>query len=179
MFGAISNLPDVTYCRVYQNRALVVDERGIDPKTIAIVVLGGDDVAIAETIFEHLSLGVDTFGGVLVPITDDQGFEYAIRFNRPAEIEIYVNISVHPLTADWPTNGADLVKAAIVAFGDALNPGTAVYSSQIYPAVNAVGAVQITEMTIGVENPPVGNSVPCDWDQVIVFDSIRIEVTEV
>ena len=179
LFGAISNLTDVTYCRAYQNTAADTDERGIPGHSVAVVVLGGDDTEIAQTVFEHMPIGALTYGDQTVTIADEQGFLYEINFNRPTEVGVYISISIHPLSSSWPTDGVDQVKAALLDYGNTITPGTSVYASQLYSPVNALGGVQITALTIGTTASPTGDSVVVDWNEAAIFDSARIVVTEV
>lgn len=180
LYSAINNVLGVSYCRVYQNTALLEDERGIPAKAVAPVVQGGDEYTVAQAIFAHLPLGVDTFGVIENSIVDAQGFSYPIRFARPATVPVFVAITVKPFSPTWPTDAADMIKAAILEFA-AINypPGVGVFASQLYNPVNSVQGAQVTALTIGPADPPVEDAVAIDWNQVALFTATNIVVTEV
>lgn len=188
IFGSLIALADVDFVRVYQNSTLVTDSRGIPGKTVAVVIVGGDDDDIGTEIFEKQSLGMDTFGTTIVSKTDVQGINYPIRFTRPAEINIYVQVDVTVVNLSiWPSDGADQIKVAILAYAagyvdlcgissSGYVPGSTVYSSELYVPVNSVQGTQITSLLVGISGPPGDQSVSTEWNKIPFFDSNNIEV---
>lgn len=191
IYSALVNLDGVTYCRVYQNITLAVDSRGIAAKSVAVVIVGGDDNEIAESIFNRLPLA-DTYGSTTVNLTDAQGVTYPIRFSRPQQVDVYVSIAVTVVnTSVWPADGAAKIKAAIVTFAqqgarglgiqsgydqNGFVVGENVYSSDLYVAIGSVLGIKVTSVTVGVAPNPVGSEVIIEWDQVAAFDSANITV---
>lgn len=180
LFSTINNVSGVTYCRAYQNPALRTDERGIPAKTVSAIVQGGDAQAIAQAMFEHLPIGVDTFGSVETVIEDMQGFTYPVRFSRPTEVPVFISVTIDPFALDWPTNAGDLIKEALLNYAaESYKPGTSVYASQLYCPVNTIPGAQITALTIGTGADPASSVVTIDWDEIATFSSTNIVVTEV
>ena len=193
LYGNLLVLPGVEFARVYQNRTLFVDSRGIDPKSVAAMVVGGVDEAIADAIFTHLSLGVDTFGTSVVHIPDELGVIYPVKFSRPAEIDVFVDVVVTVVDANlWPTDGDDQIKAAIIAYAsgaasslgicagydqDGYVPGQTVYASELYVPVNSVAGIRIDSIFVGTSGPTGSVSVAITWDEIAAFDSTNIDVT--
>lgn len=182
LFSAVYNLEGVTYARAYQNEALITDVRGVDAKSVAVIVLGGDEDEIAQTIYEHVPIGIDYFGAIEKTITDIQGFDYVIRFSRPTSIDYYINITIDPFATNWPTNGADLIKEAVLAASLDYLPGVTVYASQFYTAINSIcqSLAQITLVEIGIvgDSAPAGQSIVIDWDEQAILALEDITVTE-
>lgn len=87
----------------------------IPPKSVAPFVYGGDDYEIAEAIFTVKAGGIQSFGNVIIPITDSKGKTHPIGFSRPANVPVWVNIS---LTTDsnFPDNGNDLVRTEVIKY---------------------------------------------------------------
>lgn len=194
LYGNLMQLEGVTFCRVYQNTTLVEDGRGLPAKSIAVVIVGGDDDEIALTIFQHVALGVATFGTTLVSVISQQDFEYPIYFSRPEEVPIYISIEVQVFNdAIWPLDADDLIKAAIIqyalygAFGLGITsgfdqtgylPGEAVYASELYTAINTVYGAKIVYVYVGLELDPsdLTDEIAIEWDQIATFASENIEI---
>jgi hypothetical protein len=78
----IYKVEGVEYARVYSNREIFVS-KGRPPKSYESVVVGGDEQAIAETIFAKGPAGIESFGNVVKQVTDSEGFIWDIGFSRP------------------------------------------------------------------------------------------------
>lgn len=50
IYAGLLNVPGVEFARVYQNTGLTADSRGIDAKSVAVVVVGGTNEDIANSI---------------------------------------------------------------------------------------------------------------------------------
>ena len=69
----VANLPGVTGFAGYQNDTGTTDGNGIPGHTIAIVVGGGDPLAICTAISEKKSPGTGTFGSTAIIVVDPTG----------------------------------------------------------------------------------------------------------
>ena len=88
------------------------------------------DQEIAETIMlKSKPAGIEPHGSVSVEVFDSQGFAHTCRFTRPEEVPIYLELDL-VLTGDYPDGGDDVLKEALVAWGNALGPGRDVI---VYP----------------------------------------------
>jgi len=189
IYGAIMNLSDVTYCRVYQNLTAATDGRGIPSKTIAVIVQGGTDADIADVLW-HKASAFPQYGTTEILVYDILGIAYTMRFIRPASTPIFVSVTVDVIDAlIWPTNGADLIKAAIISFAagalsgvsglipNGYSVGQAVYASELYIPVNTLGGINITSILVGITTPGALGFVVLDWDHIAEFISVNITVT--
>lgn len=95
--GSIADIKDVTRSRVYENDTNNVDEKGLPPHSITVVVEGGTDKDIATQIWKHKGIGCFSNGDVVVEIEDSRGQKTPIRFFRPTYRDMYVSISIKPL----------------------------------------------------------------------------------
>jgi len=194
--SGIGELAGVEFVKMYQNITLLEDDRGIPAKCIAPVVQGGDDDEIAQVLYQKLAAGgADSFGSTEVSIVDNQGIPYTLRFTRPAAVDIYIEVELTVVNENvWPTNGEDLIKAAIIAWAslgasglnissatqydqDGYLPGQSVYATELMIPCYSVGGVQINSIVIGTTESPSGSEVVIDWDEVATFDSANITVT--
>jgi uncharacterized phage protein gp47/JayE len=191
VYGAICNIADVLYCRVYQNLTLITDARDIPAKCIAVVVLGGTDAAIAQVLWTKAS-AFPMHGSTTVVVTDRQGLEYDMKFIRPTSVPIYIIVNVTVIDVLlWPVNGDDLIIAAILSFANndtgalglisgvvpvGWTIGQSVYDSELYIPVNTVPGLRITSIKLGVAPDPTTTSVTIDWDEMATFSSENITV---
>jgi len=193
IYGNLANLTGVTWARVYQNNTLATDGRGIPGKSIAPVVLGGNDQDIAGILHEQSPALCGFHGTTTVNVLDDQGISYAVKFTRPDQIPIYIAIELTVVNQSlWPTNGADQIRDAILDYALSgapglgidegysrygFAPGQSVYASELYTPINSVPGFTVTSLLIGVEDPPTLQSVVIDWDEIATFDSDNIAIT--
>jgi uncharacterized phage protein gp47/JayE len=193
IYGALADLDGVQFVRVYVNNTLVTNGDGIPAKSIAAVVQGGTDQDIAETLFLRSPAGVDFFGAATFILTDLQGFQYEIRWIRPTLIDIFVQVDIEVTNlSTWPTDGADQIKAAIVAYAqqgasalgidegfnnEAQAPGVDVNRSRLYTPINSVPGHRVTDLLVGLTMGGVAAAdIPIAFDELADFDTTRITV---
>ena len=192
--AGISALEGVTFVKVYQNINLTTDSRGIPAKSIAPIIVGGDDEEIAQVLFEKLACGgADCYGSTEETITDNQSIDYTMRFSRPAEVPIYIDVDVTIInSALWPSTGAADLKAAILSFAtlgagslqitsgydrDGYSPGQSVYATELYIPCYSIPGIKVNSIVIGTTPSPADPSVDIDWDEIATFSSDNIDVT--
>ena len=197
LYGALRNITGVTFVKIYTNSGLAMDSRGIPGKTIAPIIVGGDDEEVANTIFAKTSVvDCNTFGDTEVEIVDQyySDITYSIGFTRPAVVPIYVavlGVVINP--AVWPSNGPQLIKEAIVSYSQGgapaigidtgqgwqsgYTPGQTVYASDLYFPVSSVAGINITGIAVGSAPNPVESSVVINWKQLALFSVANITVT--
>lgn len=139
---AVRNVDGVTWVRVWENASSVVDENGIDPRSLSVAVIGGADADVATAVRAYVVPGVSAFGNVVVSTTID-GYCRAIAITRPTSVRIGLDIVVTASAdrtgcpapapsalaatiaaawsgADRPPNGADvtmhLVRTALAVY---------------------------------------------------------------
>ena len=119
---------DVTSAAVISNRSDSVDTYGHPSRSVAIYIWpsGLDSAAVAQLIWEQGAppAGMRLVGDQVYYVTDPNGFKQEIRWYVATELEMHCNIGIASTNDDYPTNGDDLVKAAVVAWGNALGQGT-------------------------------------------------------
>lgn len=181
IYGAIANLSSVLHVVVYENDQDVADPvTGQAAHSIYAIVDGGANADIAQVIFQKKTVGTKSLGGVLVPVTDVQGFDHQIRFARPVDVLLYITINLQTRTG-WPVDGAQQIKDELVEWGR-LNQGIGgeVVYSRLYNPINSVQGSSINSLFIGTAASPTGTvNVPIDFDEIARIDSSRIVVNVV
>ena len=111
----LSARADVEAVEVSQNTA-AIEINGRPPHSVEVLIKGGDEAALATALFNLVGAGITYFGSVTRQITDSQGHQQTIRFSRPVEVPVFVEFTLS-VTANYPADGDDRVKAAILAWG--------------------------------------------------------------
>lgn len=147
--GAVENLTGVTQIRGYENDTGSTDGNGIPAHTISVVVEGGDDMEIAQTIQIHKTPGVGTYGTTSEIVQDSHGMPLTINFYRPTDVTIGVEITLVALDG-WTTDFETQISAAVADFINNIGIGNAVQLTKIYPPAYLVGtpAYQTFDITL-------------------------------
>ena len=167
VYGAVANLEGVIDAMALQNRGDTAKTEGgvtLAPHSVYLAVLGGEDAAIAEAMYTHVSGGCDYNGNTEVKLTDAiSGAKETVRFQRTAELAFRVKVTLRhsdSLPADVETKIRDNVIADFYGQPYPNSDGTAhqsevtrikigagVYASRFICPVISAGAVNL----IGVE----------------------------
>lgn len=152
--GAIAAIDGVKRRRVYENYTDSEDENGLPPHSITAVVDGGKEYDIALQIFLHKSPGCGTNGAVTVPVIDKYGETCNIKFDRPTEVPIFVEVTVKKLQGYSNDN---VIINAIVEYIESLEIGDDVYASSLIGA--ALSAMpSLTTPTFTVSSVKIGKA---------------------
>lgn len=195
IYANLRNVPGVDFVRVLVNNTLVMDERGIPPKAIAAVVVGGADEDVARVLLERSPALTQWHGNALFVVTDNLGDTYPVQWVRPNEVPIYVEADIQSLgdgqlTDDYAARIADAVVTytrfgapglGIPAAGgydqDGIVPGEDVVAPRLYTPINSVPGHALRALRIGTfANPPDGADIPINWDAWASFDASRITI---
>jgi uncharacterized phage protein gp47/JayE len=174
----LSNVPDVTAVTVFENNTQITDSDGRPPKTFEAIVQGGEDQDIWNEIWASKPAGIGPVGSVFGAVDNDsQGFNPVMRFNRPTELDIYLELD---LSVDESfVNTVQEIKDAIVIFGNALGIGETVI---VHPDLEAVlsqfEGITDVEIRIGTApSPTVDDNVEVAANEISSWDDSRIDIT--
>lgn len=145
--AAVAAVTGVARIKPYENDTNTVDINGIAPHSIALVVEGGDASAIAEQIRLKKGAGAGTFGTSTQVVTDEQGVNYLIRFSRPDQIAIKVEIELHALLGYTSIIG-DTIASQVAAYVNNLDIGQDVVLTRLYLPANLYGAADSAKFEI-------------------------------
>lgn len=183
IFSALAEIDEVDDVKVYHNPTQFVDAEGRDPHTIQPIVLNGDDDVIAQTIWDTAPGGIELIGTTEIEIVDSQGIVQIVRFSRPIDVDIWIEID---LTTElgFPEGGADTLRDFIVSYcnekfrigDDIIVFGTDSIASAIADS-DVVGIIDY-EIRIGTSAlPTLDDNVIIAFDEIGDFDTSRTLVT--
>ena len=134
IIGSVANIAGVTRIVGYENDTDTTDGNGIPGHTIAVVVEGGDVATIQQTIANKKTPGTGTVGSISAFVIDSVGSSHLIKFSRPTEATIKVNLTIQGLSG-YSAAIDPYIKQSIVDFIQALQIGaTVIYSKLFVPA---------------------------------------------
>jgi len=177
LYGDLSNDPNVVQAVVLENNTDITDVNGTLPHGIHVIVQGGIDADIAQSIWLRKSLGCGLQGAVSVSVNDSLGFPHTIKFDRPTLKPVFLIINVVQKFG-WPTTGADDIKAAIVAWSLLHQSiGVEVIQSRLYEPVNSVPGHSVTTLLLGFSaSPTLENNLAIAYNELATFDITNIIV---
>lgn len=187
IYGRVAGINGVTDVRVYENNTTAVDELGIDPKSIWVVVKGGLDADVGGAIMETKSLGAGTRGSEVVEWLDSSGYPHEVGFDRADETDIFVDVSIY--SPNYNSAFGVEIKQKIVDYVAGVRAGTVecasgkfsisdvVYASALYPAIVGSPDYTISEILIGLSSPGTLQSIAIAADDIASFTTANIAVT--
>lgn len=177
IFTAVGSVSGVTGVIVKENSGTTTDSDGVPPQHIWVVVEGGDGRDIAEAIFKNTAGGIGYFGSSSEVITSTvNGQDYEVKYQRPTPVEVYIEVDI-TAENDFPADGAERIKDALVEFGQNLNIGEDLLYSRLYTPINSVPGHYVNDLQVGESSPASGTvNIAAETEKLIVIASTRITV---
>jgi len=171
-------VPGVTTVKLFVNNTDTKDADGVPPHSVEALVQDGDDQDIWDALLASVAAGIGTHGTETGTSIDSEGTDHTMKFSRPEEVLIYVDVTLIYDADLYPSDGDTQVKTAIVAWGDARGCGqNAVASQMIAAAFGVAGVLDVTDIDIDdAAAPPNGTTVQISTRQLAVYDTTRITV---
>lgn len=153
---AVANLDGVTTVSVIENRTTADDGDGRPAKSFEVIVQGGDDDTIAQTIWDTKPLGIETFGTTSVTVQDSRSVDQTVYFSRPATVLVAVRITYTKYAEeDFPDDGETFLREAAVAHITGLGVDVDIIPTRAYGELySATTGAAITR----IEVSPITNS---------------------
>ena len=170
--AGIGSVAGVTRYKVYENDTNHTDENGIPSHSIAAVVEGGLDGAIAEQIYLRKGPGCGTHGTTTTLHINSDGLKNEIRFFRPVYQEISVKITVKKY-ATYTTAVEQNIKRNIAAYIERLGIGVNVTTTGILTAI-AAAVDDVLRPPFALQSMQLGRvgGVPGVVDVIIPYNAI-------
>lgn len=166
----------------YTNQEQVQYGITLTAHSIAVCIVGGDDEAIAETIFRRKSAGCGTVGATQVTYVDTEHFNASYTYNivRPTAVALKIQVTFFADSMDAETQSK--VKKALISdfLGELSNPrvklATTVYASRFYRCIQSVTDSPINQILLGLNNRGLATSidVPADESPTLSEETISL-----
>lgn len=177
---------DVLQCSVFENTSNVFDVNGLPPKSIEVVVFDGSpatltNAQIAQLIFDTKPAGIETFGLESGIATDSLGAFHTVRFSRPTERQVWIDMFVS-IDVSSGYAGSTALKAELVTLNETdLLQGRDVISARLVEiAMSFAGIFDMTSPPeLGFAATPSGTAnLTIGIREIARLDTARITVTE-
>ena len=130
--AALFGIENVKYVKVYENDTGSTDANNIPGHSIACIVGGGNQNAIAQMIYEKKAPGIGTYGSTAVSVSDEYGQTHTINFSRPTSVLVYFNIWITTLAGYDGDTIEEAIRNAIVNHINENGIGESLIISQLY-----------------------------------------------
>jgi hypothetical protein len=198
VLSAINRLPGVTLSRAYENIMDTVDADGRPGHSVEFLVQGGDDLAVAQVIWDGRAAGIVPFGNINadgsvdvdgsgsgITAEDSNGVDQVVHYSRPEPRYAFI-IAVKTLYSEeeFPDEGDEAIRQALLTFGNAVGIGKDFLIQRfIGPAVSVPGVGSVALQIAISDDPDDGSptygtaNIAISPRQVLVFDTSRIDVS--
>jgi len=179
----LNDVDNVTVVKGFENRTDVVDGDGRPAHSLEIVIVGGDEIEIAQKIWDTKPAGIQTYGNDFRDITDDNGDTQRMYFSRPVNQYAWLiaNITLYS-EETFPSDGVDQIKEKILEYGDSLDIGEDIIPGRFYVPIYEVPGVDTIVITIAITATEMGTpsygstKISIDSDEISVWALTRITV---
>lgn len=154
LLGVVLGLQGVSNAALYENTTNISDVNGIPAHGIWLIVEGGANTDIANSLYIKKSYGAPMKGGVTVNITTASGAIFPAKFDRPAPEDLWISFEIQT-TVEPPSFDEVSIKQYIV---DNLIYGIGQFASTSEVTVSA----QIAITTTGGKGVPVNVQISPD-----------------
>ena len=178
--AAIRTVDGVTRSRVYENYTNATDANGIPSHSIAPVVEGGDDQAIASTIAKAKTMGCGTYGTTQITLPSQFSVGGSTNFSRPAYSVVDVAITVALLGSEYSQDVQNQMIANVKEYLETLDIGASVQASSLFfPALTAMPSqknpcFRIVSLTVSKGGGAAGDNIEIDWDGVAKAGEVTV-----
>lgn len=185
IFSNVANLEGVTRTKLYENVDTAPDVNGVPAHSMALYVKGGVDTDIAEAIAIKRSAGCGLAGTTSALFTDSNGFVHNIKFSRPTDVPIYIQITAVK-NPQWDVNANERIISAIVDYanGDSLvcnsflgfDIAESVYSSRLVFGLAGEDSIQVQQILVGAAYPASAQLQAIAFDEIATFSEANVEI---
>lgn len=180
VMSALSQIDGVSKYGGFENpTSEYVEYKGatFKPHSFGAVLLGGDDVEIAETIRKTKAIGCDTNGEVSVTLTNSDNNEKQIyNFFRAEPVELYFSVKTK-LYTNSPMAYENMIIEALELFVNDLEIGAYFTQSEVCEAVEQyIVGFDIADLQIGTNQGLSYEPIALNFTQYAVFNSENIKI---
>lgn len=138
--------------------SVYVDDNDTDGY-VGVSVIGGSDEDVATAIASNLTVSIPTVGTTSVDLYNETTRQVkTINFTRATNLPIYITMTITGAVGLYPDDGADQIKAAIVAHFESLEINDNVVYTALYAPIYSVDGVTVNSLYTGISASPTGTS---------------------
>ena len=177
-----NDIEDVTSVKGFENREDVT-VGVLPPHSIHIIVEAPNNTDKDQEIGELLWIvkpgGIQTYGSTSVNVIDSNGDTQIMKFTRPTSKAVWVRATITKYSEElYPTNGDDLIKDAIVEYGNTFESGLDVIPQRFLPLIYAnVSGIELVAIELSFDGTTyVTTKLDISDSEIATFDASRVTV---
>jgi hypothetical protein len=171
------NVPGIISATVFNNNSDVTDADGVPPHSVEALVLGGEDQDVWDQLHRSVPGGIRTHGTEVGTALDRRGRPQTYKFSRPAEVLIYVVLTVERVPTTAPADLEDQIAQAIVDWGAEQANGKDAVSSRIASLGFVDDSVIDVEAFIGIAPAPISDAtIAIALREIARYNTSRIDI---
>lgn len=181
--SAILEISGILQCLVIENTGNVIDTNGLPAKSFEAIVqrsgwTAAQEQEVAEAIWDNKPAGIEPYGSESDTVEDSMGFDHEIGWSKPTDVPIYMELTL-TTNDDYPSDGDDQVKEALVAYGATLQINEDVIALQFKSVpLDVAGVEDVTVFKIDTVTPPVASiNISIGVRSIATFATTRITIT--
>ena len=98
LYGGLLQIDGLTQAVVYENVTSTTNGDGVPGHSIWVIVEGGSDADVADTIYTYRNAGCGMYGSTTVSVTQTDGSTFDIMFTRAQDKNLYISLTVSSLS---------------------------------------------------------------------------------
>lgn len=168
IISRLRNVSGVTQANVIDNDTDVIDAEGRPPHSYEAIVVGGEDIDVANDLWLTKPAGVKLYGNTTTIITDSEGQQRSINFSRPTALNLAFRITYTQYSEEsLPSDPDTLIKEIIESTTSSHNIGEDVIPSRFFGPLYT-GVTGIDSLTIEVQEitNPGDTPVELNWQTI-------------
>lgn len=183
--AALEGVLDVRVLENPTNAEVMQYGVAIDPHSILIAIVGGEDSDIAKTIYQRKDAGCGTTGDYEVQFIDETYYNatYNYKIVRPQNQSLKISVTFFGTSMN-ETEKNNVIQAIIQdALGqganDRISLASTVYASRFYQAIQSQTSAPIAQIQVGLGTGTLGSSVqiPANIEPTISESDVSIIFT--
>lgn len=179
LWAVISDLEGVIEVAVLENPSNKEDKRGLSPHSVHAVVLGGDDIEIAQAIWSNKTGGSILDGNETVIIKDLAGGDQQVKFSRAVSVPVKIKVSVAPRVG-WSYKTKSQIREVLFEYINSnQRVGEDLVSSNLYSPLNEIGGFSINKVYLAKQGFLFAEqSLRVDFNERVNVDINDIEIVQ-
>lgn len=139
MRAAILNLGNVSSCKTFENKGSTVDSNNLPPKSVCVVVSGGDAQEIAKILHSKKSMGCAWYGNTNLTVLNAYNEPDTVSFYRPNTKNISFTLQI-TANETYSADTAITISQHLADYVNALDISDKIMQNKLYGPANLYGA---------------------------------------
>lgn len=98
LYGGLLQIDGLVQAVVYENDSAITDMNGVPSHSIWVIVEGGSNADVANTIYTYRNAGCGMYGSTTVAVLQADGTNFNVSFSPAVGQNLYVSLTVSSLT---------------------------------------------------------------------------------